>query len=99
MNNVIHKIPHTCWIGEWSSPDDGGYQIFGAYREDFSVRFDRIHELAGFRCIQPIQRVRDHWVVDTWLECTEGDKRKQVKILSHKYLKQLLRDAKLWSEK
>jgi len=99
IKNCTYVIPHTCWIGEWSTPDDGGYQIFGAYREDFIVRFDRVHEVEGFRCIGLVERVRDHWVVDTWLECSEGDTRKQVKLLSHKYLKQLLRGAKLWGEK
>jgi hypothetical protein len=102
INNCTYVIPHTCYVGQWSTPDDGGYEIFGQrpqYDDRFDAKFDSVIEVSGFRCIGLVERVRDHWVVDTWLECCEGDTRKQVKLLSHKYLKKLLRGAKLWGEK
>lgn len=98
IKNCTYVIPHTCYVYEWSTPDDGGYTICGAYYEDLARRHDKVIEVSGFRCIGLVERVRDHWVVDTWIECCEGDTRKQVKLLSHKYLKQLLRGAKLWGE-
>jgi len=99
LKNLTYVIPHTCFIAQWSTPDDGGYEIFGRYPEDAVCRFDSVIEVKGYRCIGLVERVRDHWVVDTWLECCEGDTRKQTKLRTHKYLKQLLRGAKLWGEK
>jgi hypothetical protein len=101
IKNCTYVIPHTCYVGQWSTPDDGGYLIFGRppQYDEGEARFDSVIEVSGFRCIGLVERVRDHWVVDTWLECAEGDTRKQVKLLGHKYLKQLLRGAKLWGEK
>lgn len=98
MTNITHKIPHTCWVAEWSTPDDCGYQIFGAYRDDFLVRFDRLHELSGFRCIQPIQRVRDHIVVDTWLECSEGETSKITRLMKYDYFKRITKNAIVHAE-
>jgi hypothetical protein len=102
IKGCTYVIPHTCYVGQWSTPDDGGYEIFGREVQCFElsrIRFDSVSAVQGFRCIGLVERVRDHWVIDTWLECAEGDTRKQVKLLSHKYLKQLLRNAELWSEK
>jgi len=102
IKNCTYVIPHTCYVAQWSTPDDGGYEIFGREVQCFELdrrRFDSVIQVSGFRCMGLVERVREHWVVDTWLECSEGDTRKQVKLLSHKYLKQLLRGAKLWGEK
>jgi len=94
IKGQIYQIPHTCFIAQWSTPDDGGYEIFGqAIKNDEQVlRFDSVIEVKGYRCIELIERVRDHWVVDTWLECSEGDTSKQTKLRTHKYLKQLTRN-------
>ena len=94
-NNQIYKIPHTIYLCEWSTPDDGGYHIFGSRYDGLENRFERVIEVKGFRNIKLIERVRDHWVVDTWLSCSEGETSVQVKLRSHKYLKQLLRGAEL----
>lgn len=99
IKNCTYVIPHTCFIYQWSTEDDGGYEIYGAYYDDLAKRYDSVIEVKGYRCIGLVERVRDHWVVDTWLECAEGDTRKKVKLLTHKYLKKLLREAKLWGEK
>lgn len=99
IKGQVYQVTHTCYVYEWSSDDDGGYDIYGAYYEDLAKRYDKVIEVKGYRCIELIERVRDHWVVDTWLECSEGDTRKQTKLRTHKYLKQLLRGAKLWGEK
>lgn len=93
MSNVTHKIPHTCWIAEWSTLDDGGYEIFGSYHDDFLVRFDRVHEVDGFRCIQPIERVRNHWVIDTWIECSEGETSKITRLMTDKYFHRLVKNS------
>lgn len=95
IKGQIYQIPHTCFIYEWSTEDDGGYVIYGAMYEDLAKRFDKVIEIEGNRCIELIERVRDHWVVDTWLECSEGDTSKQAKLRTHKYLKQLLRGSKI----
>lgn len=99
IKGQVYQIPHTCFIAQWSTPDDGGYEVFGRQPEDVYIRFDSVIEVKGYRNIELIERVRDHWVVDTWLECSEGETSKQAKLRTHKYLKQLLRGAKLWSEK
>lgn len=95
IKGQIYQIPHTCFLAQWSTPDDGGYEIFGRYPDAASSRFDGVIEVKGYRNIELIERVRDHWVVDTWLECSEGETSKQAKLRTHKYLKQLLRGAKL----
>ena len=95
QKDQIYMIPHTCFVCEWSTEDDGGYAIYGAYYEDLAKRYDKVIEVKGYRCIELVERVRDHWVVDTWLECSEGETGKQAKLRTHKYLKQLLRGAKL----
>jgi len=93
----IYQIPHTCFICEWSNPSDGGYSILGRSPnyDDGECRFDNVIEVKGNRCVELIERVRGHWVVDTWLECSEGDTSKQTKLRTHKYLKQLLRGSKI----
>lgn len=93
MNNLTYKIPHTCWIAEWTTPEDGGYMIFGKYHEDLLVRFDKVHEIEGCRCIAPIQEVRGHVVVDTWLECSEGETEKKTKLMKTSYFKRLVKSA------
>lgn len=98
IKGQIYKIPHTCYLYEWSTPDDGGYDLYGAYYDDLAKRYDKVIEAGGYRWIELVERVRDHWVVDTWIECSEGETRKKVSIRTHKYLKQLLRGAKLWGE-
>jgi len=95
VKDQIYMIPHTCYVYEWSTHDDGGYDIYGAYYEDLAKRYDKVIEVKGYRCIGLIERVRDHWVVDTWLECSEGETTKKTNIRAHKYLKQLLRGAEL----
>lgn len=101
IKGQIYQITHTCFLAQWSTPDDGGYEIFGRSPDidDLSARYDGFIELKGYRYIELVERVRDHWVVDTWLECSEGETSKQAKLRTHKYLKQLLRGAKLWGEK
>lgn len=89
MNTDFYKIPHTCWIAEWSTADDGGYEIFGRYYDDMLVRFDRVHEVDGFRCIQLVEKVRHYWVIETWLECGEGETRKKIKLITEKHLKRI----------
>lgn len=95
IKGQVYQIPHACFIAQWSTPDDGGYEVFGRYPEDAYVRFDSVIEVKGHRCIELIERVRDHWVVDTWLEGQGVNTSKQVKLRTHKYLKQLLRGAEL----
>jgi len=97
IKGQIYQIPHTCFIAQWSSDDDGGYDIYGREVQPFEInrRYDSVIEVKGNRCIELIERVRDHWVVDTWLECSEGDTSKQTKLRTHKYLKQLLRGSKI----
>lgn len=80
---------------EWSTSDDGDFIICGSYSEDMAESWGSVKELKGNRCIELIERVRDHWVVDTWLECSEGETSKLTKLRTHKYLKQLLRGAEL----
>ena len=93
----IYKIPHTCYVWQWSTPDDGGYMIYGRKLPDdeMLLMFDSVVEVKGYRNIELIERVRDHWVVDTWLECSEGETTKKTNIRTHKYLKHLLRGAEL----
>jgi len=95
IKGQIYQIPHTCFIYQWSTEDDGGYEIYGAYYDDLAKRYDSVIEVKGYRCVKLIERVRDHWVVDTWLECSEGDTSKKAKLRTNKYLKQLLRGAEL----
>lgn len=102
IKGQIYKIPHTCYIGQWSTEDDGGYEIFGREVQCFEInriRFDSVIKISGSRCFELLERVRDHWVVDTWLECSEGETGKKINLRTHKYLKHLLRDAKLWGDK
>lgn len=96
IKNCTYVIPRTCFVQHKNNDPDGEIVIFGTEpdRNGFCT-----YAVSGFRCIGLVERVRDHWIVDTWLECKEGDTRKQVKLLSHKYLMQLLRGAKLWGEK
>ena len=95
IKNCTYVIPHTCYVQHQNDDPEGETVIFGKEpdRNGFCT-----YCVSGFRCIGLVERVRDHWVVDTWLECCKGDTRKQVKLLGHKYLKQLLRGAKLWGK-
>ncbi|MBK8187620.1 MAG: hypothetical protein IPK77_10525 [Cellvibrio sp.] len=77
MKNQIYKLNHKIWLCQWSTVDDGGYEIFGAYSSDLKARFDLVSKVNGFRVIHPIERVRDHWVVDTWLEFEGGETQKR----------------------
>ena len=95
IKGQVYQIPHTCFIAQWSTPDDGGYEIFGAYPQYTAMTYDSVIEVKGYRCIELIERVRDHWVVDTWLECYECETAKKTNLRTHKYLKQLLRGAEL----
>lgn len=92
IKGQIYQIPHTCFIQHQNDDTEGETVVFGIEpdRNGFCT-----YAAEGNRCIELIERVRDHWVVDTWLECSEGDTRKQTKLRTHKYLKQLLRGAKL----
>ena len=99
IKGQIFKIPHKIYLYEWSTEEDGGWDLYSAYSNDLAKRYDNVLEIEGFRCFELIERVRDHWVVDTWLESSEGDTGKKINLLTHKYLRHLLRDAKLWSEK
>jgi hypothetical protein len=95
-NNDIYTIPHTCYLCEfWDFQDGFEYILMGRQPCDWSHQFDAVREAEGFRHIQLIERVRDHWVVDTWLVCGEHATSKQTKLRTHKYLKQLLRASKL----
>lgn len=96
IKNCTYVIPHTCYIQHQDNCKDGEFIIFGVEPKNNGFC---TYAVSGYRCIGLVERVRDHWLVDTWLECCEGDTRKKVKLLAHKYLKQLLRDAKLWGEK
>ena len=91
MKNQIYKLPHNIFLCQWSTCDDGGYEIFGAYSSDLNTRFDSVSKVKGFRVIQPIERVRDHWVVDTWLEFEEDETPRKTKLMTDKYLKRLVR--------
>ncbi len=90
MKNHTYKLNHKIWLCQWSTVDDGGYEIFGAYSSDLKARFDSVTKVNGYRCIQPIEQVRDHWVVDTWLEFEEDKTCKKTKLMTSKYLKQLV---------
>jgi len=99
IKNCTYVIPHTCFFAVTETEHEDFEQIFGKYPDFAEERFDTVTEVPGFRCIGLVERVRDHWVVDTWLECCEGSTPARTKLLSHKYLKKLLRGAKLWGEK
>lgn len=87
----IYKLPHKCFIGQWSTPDDGGHEIFGRHPFNPESRFDSVVECDGWRCIALVERVRDHWVVDTWLETGDGSTRDKTSLLGHKYLSGLIK--------
>lgn len=95
-NDDIYIIQHSCWIQHQNDDEDGEVYIFG--REPYKNGFCTIVTV-GNRSIRLIQRVRDHWVVDTWLSCKAGISKTQTKLMTHNYLKQITRNAKLWSEK
>jgi hypothetical protein len=92
IKDQIYMIPHTCFVCEWSTEDYGGYSIFGAYADDFLKRFDKVSEVKGFRCIRLVERVRNHWVVDTWLDCIDEPTPFKTKLMSDKYLRKLIRN-------
>lgn len=96
IKGQIYKIPHTCYLCEfWDFQFGFEYTLMGRQPSDWSHQFDEVKEIEGFRHIQLIERVRDHWVVDTWLEGQGVNTSKQAKLRTHKYLKHLLRGAEL----
>lgn len=92
QKDQVYMIPHTCVICEWRTENDGGYLIYGANFDDLLKRFETVSEIEGFRCIKLVERVRSHWVVDTWLDCIGESTPLKTKLMSTKYLKRLVRN-------
>lgn len=79
----IYEIPHECYVCKLEFEDETITSVFGRNGYNYENRFDSVEVVNGYRCIELVAKVRNHWVIDTWLSAGENFTRPKAQLMTH----------------